>query len=61
MHKLQTFQCLVDNVLFMNVFQNISPNDSMEIGVHEVKNEVNVSVIFGANDILKADNVLMAY
>jgi hypothetical protein len=58
-HEFQTLQNLVDNVLLVNVFKDICPNDCVEICIHEIKYEVDIAVIFSANDVLETDNVLV--
>ena len=60
MHVLQALQVLVDDVLFVNVFEDIGADYSMQVCVHEIKHKVNIAVILCANYILEADNVLMA-
>jgi len=32
----------------------------MKISVHEVKDEINISIVFRSDNILKSDNVFMA-
>ena len=60
MHVFQTLENLVYDVLLMYIFKNVGSDHSMEISVHEVEDQVNVSVIFSSDNILKADNIFMA-
>ena len=59
MHVLQTFQDLIDDVLFVDVLEYIGTNDCMQICVHEVEDEVNVAVVLGADDVLQSNNVFV--
>ena len=59
MHVLQTFQDLVDYVLFVDVLEYISTNYCMKIRVHKVKDKVNVAVVLGADDVLQSNNVFV--
>lgn len=59
-HVLQALQYLVDDVLLVNVFQDVSANYSMQVSVHEVEYQVDVAVVLGADHVLQADDVLVA-
>ena len=59
MQILQAFETLVDNILFMDVFQDIGTNDSMQVCVHEIEHQINVTIIFSPDNILQSDNVFM--
>ena len=59
-HVLQALENLVNYVLFMDVFKYVSPDNCMQISIHEVKHKVDISVIFSPNHILQPDNVLVA-
>jgi hypothetical protein len=43
----------------MDVFEDVSSNDGVKIGVHKVEDEVNVAIVFSSDDVLKSDNVLV--
>jgi len=58
-HVLQTFQDLVDDVLLVDIFEDVGTDDSVKISVHEVEDEVNVTIVFSADYVLKANNVLV--
>ena len=59
-HVLYAFQGLVDYVPFVNVFQYIGSDDSMEISVHVVEYQVDVFVVFGSVDVKNSNYVFMA-
>lgn len=52
MHILQAFEHLVYDVLFMNLLKNISSYNSMEIGIHEVKHEINIPIVLCSDNVL---------
>ena len=58
-HVLQAFQDLVDYVLLVDIFEDVGTDDSVKISVHEVEDEVNVTIVFSADYVLKANNVLV--
>lgn len=60
MHELQAFQHLVDDILFVNVLEDICPDHRMQISIHEIKDQVDISVILCPDHVLKADYVFMA-
>jgi hypothetical protein len=45
MHVLQTFEDLVDDVLLMDIFENVGSDNSVQVSLHKVKNQVNISVV----------------
>ena len=49
---LQALKILVDDILFVNIFQDVGPNHCVQVRVHEIKHQVNVTVIFSPNYIL---------
>ena len=60
MHELQAFQHLINDVLLVNVLEDVGSNDSMKISIHEIEDEVYISIVFGSYNILQANNVLVA-
>ena len=58
-HEFEAFQDLVDDILFVDVLQDVSSDYSMQVCVHEVKYQVDVSVIFGPDHVLKPNDILM--
>ena len=59
MHVFQTFETLVDDVLLVNVFQDVSSNNSVQVRIHKIKHEINVSIIFCSYSILKSNYILV--
>ena len=59
MKILCTDQGLIQNVFFVNVFQNIFVNGVVEIGLHVLKNQVDITTIFGNKYLMKLDDILM--
>ena len=57
---LEALEILVDYILLVDVFQDVSPNHSVQVRVHEVEHQVDVAIIFSSNYILQPDYVLMA-
>ena len=60
MHVLQALEYLIDDVLFVDIFEDVRTDHSVQVGVHEVEDKVDVAVVFGANYILEPNYVLMA-
>lgn len=44
----------------MDVFKDVGANDCVQVGVHEIKYQVYVSVVLGTDHILEADDVFMS-
>ena len=44
----------------MDVFKDVGSNDGVEVGVHEVKHQINVAIVFSSNNVLKSDDVFVA-
>ena len=59
-HVFKALEDLVHDVLLVNVFKDIGSNDGVQVGVHEVKYQVNVAVVFGTDHILQNNDVLVA-
>lgn len=59
MHVLQTLQALVNDVLLVNVLQDVSSDNCVQVGVHEVEYQVNITVILSTDDVLETDNILV--
>jgi len=59
MHVLQTLQDLVNNVLLVDVFENVSPDNRMQICVHKIKDKIDIAVILSPNHILESNYVLV--
>ena len=52
MHVFETLEALVNDILLVDVLEDVSPDNCVQIGIHEVENEVNISIIFCPDDIL---------
>ena len=44
----------------MDVLQDVSSDDCVQVSVHEIENQVNITVILCTNDVLEADNILVS-
>lgn len=59
-HIFQTFDGLVNDVLFVDVLKNVSSDNGMQICVHEVEYEVNIPIVLGPDYILESNDVFVA-
>ena len=59
-HVLQALQDLIDDILLVDVFEDVGSDDGVEVSVHEVEHQVDVSVIFRPDHILKTNDVLVS-
>jgi hypothetical protein len=59
-HVLDALHDLVYYVAFMNILQNVGLDHRVQIGLHVVENQVDVSVVLGSDHILKPNNVVMS-
>ena len=57
---LETFQYLVDDVLFVDVFENVSSDDSVHVDFHGIEYQVNIFIVLGSDYIEQSDYVLVA-
>jgi len=44
----------------MDVFEDLGPDSSMQVSFHEVKDEIDVFVVFGLDDVEQPDYVAVA-
>jgi len=44
----------------MDVFQNVGSDHRVQISVHEIKHQVDITVVFGADHILQANDIFVA-
>ncbi len=44
----------------MNVFEDVSSDNSMQISIHEVKDKIYVSIVLSTYHILKSDDIFVA-
>lgn len=59
MHKLQTLEHLVNDVLLMDILKDVCSYHSMKIGVHEIEHQIDVTVVLSSDHILEADDVFV--
>ena len=50
-HSMINDEVLVKDVSLMDIFHNVSPNDGVQVGLHEVKYQVDIFVIFRFEDV----------
>lgn len=60
MHVLERFDQLIHDILFVNFFQDIGPNDCMKVSFHVLEDEVQVTIVFGLEHIQQPNDVVMA-
>ncbi len=58
-HILEALQNLIDDVLLVDIFEDVGTDNCMKIRVHKVEDQINISIVLGANYILQSDDVLM--
>jgi len=58
-HVFQTLEHLVDYVLFVDVFEDVGADHSMQVRVHKVKHQVDVTVVFSSHHVLQTNDVFM--
>ena len=59
MHVLQALQHLVNNVLLVNVFKYVSPDNCVQISIHKVEHQINISIVLSPNYVLQSNYVLV--
>mmetsp|Transcript_4134 Transcript_4134/g.6219 ORF Transcript_4134/g.6219 Transcript_4134/m.6219 type:complete len:252 (-) Transcript_4134:107-862(-) len=59
MHVFERFEQLIHDVLFVNIFQDVCPNDSVQIGLHILKNQINVPIIIRLQYVCQFHDVFM--
>ena len=50
---------LVDDVLLVHVLEDVGADGGVQVGLHELKDEVDVLVVLGLEQVLEADDVLV--
>ena len=58
-HVFQTLKALVNDILLMNVLQNVGSDDRVQVRIHEIENQVYISIVFRPNHILKSNDVFV--
>lgn len=59
MHVFQALQHLVDDILLVDVLEDVSSDYRVQVSIHEIEDQVDVSVIFSSNYILEPNDVLV--
>ena len=59
MDVLERFEELVDDVFLVYGLEDVNSYDLVQVSFHEIKNHVEVLVIFGLDDVLESNDVLM--
>lgn len=44
-------EVLVEDVFFVDIFHDIGSDDCVQIGFHEIKNEVDIFIVFGFQNV----------
>lgn len=60
MHVLNPLEHLIHDIFLMNVLHDTRPDNSMQVGLHKIKDQVNVLGAFGLDYVEKTDDVRMA-
>ena len=61
MKKLQSLQKLPNDELFVNVRQDACSNHEMQVCLHVVKSQINISIVFCLDNMLQFDNVIVTF
>ncbi len=56
----EALQDLVDDVLLVDLLEDVGSDDGVEVDLHRIEDEIDVSVILSANHIQQSDDVLVA-
>lgn len=59
-HVLECFEQLIHGVLLVNVLQDASTDDSVQVGLHVLKDEVDVPIIVCLEHVEEFDDVLVS-
>ena len=59
MHIFKTLQVLIDDILLVDIFEDVGTDYCVKIGIHEVEDKIDITVVFSANDILQSNDVLV--
>ena len=60
MHKFDCFEYLINDVLLVDFLQNPCADYNMQIGFHEVKDKVDVFIVFSSVDVEESDDVFVS-
>ena len=59
MHLLEALEYLLHYLLFVDVLQNVGADDRVQVGLHLLEDQINVAVVFGADDVQELDYVFV--
>ena len=59
-HVFQALEYLVDDILLVDVFENVGTDHCVQVSIHEVEDEVDVTIVLSSDYVLKTDYVLVA-
>lgn len=59
MHVFQTTDYLINNVLFVNFFEDVRSNDCVQVSLHVLEHYVYIAIIFGTNYVNYLNDILM--
>mmetsp|Transcript_603 Transcript_603/g.2296 ORF Transcript_603/g.2296 Transcript_603/m.2296 type:complete len:371 (+) Transcript_603:176-1288(+) len=59
-HVLQGLEKLVDDVLFVNILEDVGADDSVQVGLHVVADQVDILVVVGLQHVGQSHDVLVA-
>lgn len=48
---------LIEYVLFVYAFHDVSPDDGVEVGLHEIEHQVDVLIVLCLEDVQQGDDV----
>lgn len=51
------FADLVDDILLVPVLENVAADEGMQVDVHVLKDQVDINVVTGAEDLLQPNNI----
>ena len=54
---VQSFANLVDDILFMLLLEDVSPDEGVQVHVHVLEDEIDVDIIGGPQNFLQPDNI----
>jgi len=59
-HELEALEILIDDVLLVYVFQNVGSDNCVQVSVHEIENQVDVTIVLSSNHVLQSNYILVA-
>ena len=56
---LERFRNLIDDVLLVLLLQDVLANDAVQIDLHVLEDEVDVSIVLSSDDVVQFDYVIV--